>query len=136
MNWLHNDLTKIFWQISLLFYFLDFNRPSSSLAGHYQYMGNDNAPDYANLTSISRRGAGYYNTQCGTISFISDFSRLKLVYSGKNCNWCSISSTHIKKSLSWVLCSKLDKWKKKLFHELKSSFCILYDFFILKFEIF
>ena len=41
---------------------LDFNRdrPSSSLAGHYQYMGNDNAPDYANLTSISRRGAGYY----------------------------------------------------------------------------
>ena len=83
MKWCHNDLTKIFWQISSPFYFLDFNRPSSSLAGHYQYMGNDNAPDYANLTSISRRGAGYYNTQCGTISFISDFFRLKLVYSGK-----------------------------------------------------
>lgn len=40
---------------------LDFNqRPSSSLAGHYQYMGADNAPDYANLTSISRRGADRY----------------------------------------------------------------------------
>ena len=47
---------------------LDFNqpRPSSSLAGHYSYMGNDSTssmaglPDYANLTSISRRGADRY----------------------------------------------------------------------------
>ena len=37
-------------------------------------MGNDNAPDYANLTSISRRGAGYYNTQCGPILFLIFFS--------------------------------------------------------------
>ena len=28
-------------------------------AGHYQYLG-DTAPDYANLKSISRRGAGIY----------------------------------------------------------------------------
>ena len=89
MKWWHNNLTKIFWQIPSPFYFLDFNRPSSSLAGHYQYMGNDNAPDYANLTSISRRGAGYYNTQCGTISFISDFFSPQTCLLLKNCTWCS-----------------------------------------------
>ena len=112
MEWCHDKLTKTFWQITSPFYFLDFNRPSSSLAGHYQYMGNDNAPDYANLTSISRRGAGYYNTQCGTISFISDFFRLKLVYSGKIVLRIAFYQ-HKKKSLSWVFCSKLVKWKKK-----------------------
>ena len=93
MKWWYYDLTKIFWQIHSPFYFLDFNRPSSSLAGHYQYMGNDNAPDYANLTSISRRGAGYYNTQCGTISFISDFFSPQTCLFWKNCTWCSMLST-------------------------------------------
>ena len=41
---------------------LDFNRPSSSLAGHYQYLG-DPLPDYANLTNISRRGTFYNQRQ-------------------------------------------------------------------------
>ena len=43
---------------------LDFNRPSSSLAGHYQYLG-DPLPDYANLTNISRRGTFYNQRQNG-----------------------------------------------------------------------
>ena len=137
MKWCHNDLTKIFWQIHSPFYFLDFNRPSSSLAGHYQYMGNDNAPDYANLTSISRRGAGYYNTQCGIISFISDFffasnlfilEKLYLVQHVIN----------TKKSLSWDLCSTLEKWKQRiLICSVNLQLIFLYIiYFVLKLAIF
>ena len=62
---------------------LDFNRPSSSLAGHYQYLG-DPLPDYANLTNISRRGTFYNQRQNslkqGWLTFLPFKSQLTHVF--------------------------------------------------------
>ena len=65
---------------------LEFNRPSSSLAGHYGFIGTENsantAPDYANLTSISRRGAGYYNNGGANLRAKDDYSSGNTAYNG------------------------------------------------------